>query len=223
MNNFVPSQPNHTIQPIQPYEVMYGSTLLDDLHNYFPAILYNHSQFTSVRDLLSYISRQAQTRFNPFTQGELRYRQRNPRPPQRQPSTPIVEETTYYYQIPTTAAAVAAQQQSAAAQSPLLDFMTELLRMPAQGTFADPVPVRPSDQDLAAATTLLSFTESAATPQEDCPICQEDFENGASLRRINHCNHHFHRSCIDTWFLASPRCPVCRHDVRNRGSTAAAQ
>ncbi len=43
----------------------YNIPIFDDLHNYFPDILYNPDRFTDVRDLTRYISESVRTRFNP--------------------------------------------------------------------------------------------------------------------------------------------------------------
>ena len=34
------------------------------------------------------------------------------------------------------------------------------------------------------------------------------------VRRIMHCRHYFHRTCIDTWFQTNVHCPTCRYDIR---------
>jgi hypothetical protein len=55
------------------YETLYGVGLLDDLHNYFPAILYDSSGFRSVQDLLHYIQTSARNRFDLFSFGQRAY------------------------------------------------------------------------------------------------------------------------------------------------------
>jgi hypothetical protein len=40
--------------------VQYGITLLDDIHNYFPDLLYNQQRFNNVRDVLTYLRHGAQ-------------------------------------------------------------------------------------------------------------------------------------------------------------------
>ena len=50
--------------PPTPY---YGIQLLDDLHHYFPAVLYDPSRFNSVQDLLEYIRDQTRNRFDLFS------------------------------------------------------------------------------------------------------------------------------------------------------------
>jgi hypothetical protein len=51
-------------------ESVYGVQLLDDLHGYFPDILYEPERFESVQDLLGYIQAQAQEHFNLYTRGQ---------------------------------------------------------------------------------------------------------------------------------------------------------
>jgi hypothetical protein len=55
------------------YEHIYGSVILDELHNYFPAILYDQTQFTSVQSILGYMNRQIDSRFNPYLYGRSQY------------------------------------------------------------------------------------------------------------------------------------------------------
>lgn len=72
--------------------------------------------------------------------------------------------------------------------------------------FFDNVPVFPSPEQIAAATeTHVGTTDTV------CSICQEPV---TCATRIRHCGHMFHSSCIDQWFSMNPRCPVCRHDIR---------
>lgn len=55
------------------YETLYGVGLLDDLHNYFPAVLYDSSRFHSVQDLLHYIQASSRNRFDLFSFGQRAY------------------------------------------------------------------------------------------------------------------------------------------------------
>jgi hypothetical protein len=55
------------------YETLYGVSLLDDLHNYFPALLYDSSRFRSVQDLLHYIQTATRNRFDLFSFGQRAY------------------------------------------------------------------------------------------------------------------------------------------------------
>lgn len=92
------------------------------------------------------------------------------------------------------------------AQPPATATLT--ISMDASGNFFDPVPVVPTPEQVTAAT------ERAFQPPADtnCSICQEGLTQGTRLRG---CNHVFHDQCIDQWLQMNPRCPVCRHDVRD--------
>lgn len=59
------------------YETLYGVGLLDDLHNHFPALLYDTNRFNSVRDVLMYITQNTRNRFDLFSFGQRNYMQTN--------------------------------------------------------------------------------------------------------------------------------------------------
>lgn len=59
---------------VSQYERHYDVQLLDDLHNYFPAILYDPLRFGTVRDLLMYIQQQMRARFDLFSMGMRSFR-----------------------------------------------------------------------------------------------------------------------------------------------------
>jgi len=50
------------------------------------------------------------------------------------------------------------------------------------------------------------------TGDSNCSICQDLISSGGAQLRVSH--HTFHRNCIETWFGASVRCPICRRDIR---------
>lgn len=80
------------------------------------------------------------------------------------------------------------------------------LNIDLSGNFFDPVFVRPSAGVINAATeTQVPVTNTM------CSICQESV---TSATRIRHCGHCFHGDCLSQWFTLNPRCPVCRHDIR---------
>lgn len=72
--------------------------------------------------------------------------------------------------------------------------------------FLDPVPVLPS------AAQISSEVEDWMTPGQSCAICQEPIVSDGARLRV--CQHVYHKNCIQTWFCASARCPVCRRDIR---------
>jgi hypothetical protein len=79
------------------------------------------------------------------------------------------------------------------------------------GRFWDNVNIAPTRQQIDAAVRVIPVPTG-----ETCSICMTpmvtaDMTNQQlSLR----CNHSFHRECIEQWFRQSPRCPVCRTDIR---------
>ncbi len=81
------------------------------------------------------------------------------------------------------------------------------LNLDISGNFFDPVPIRPTQAQIDAAVET-----HVETPDGTCAICQDAVSRAT---RIRHCGHCFHASCIDQWFDMNPRCPVCRHDIRD--------
>ena len=72
----------------------------------------------------------------------------------------------------------------------------------------DPVPVVATQAEIQNSMINLA----ASDPPQVCAVCQDSIHSfGVQLRN---CHHNFHRSCILTWFSTSPRCPVCRNDIR---------
>ncbi len=77
------------------------------------------------------------------------------------------------------------------------------------GNFFEPVPVVPTAAQIASGTE----THIQVAAGTVCAICQEAV---TCATRMRHCGHTFHGSCIDQWLQMNPRCPVCRHDVRDQ-------
>ena len=102
---------------------IFGVGLLDDLHTYFPDILYRPEQFNSVQSLLRYIQQQARTQFNPFDRGQQMYtyainnlnaNQLVTPIPIMNPMPPTAAATTARTAAPTTATAATAATRTAA-------------------------------------------------------------------------------------------------------------
>ena len=55
------------------YISVYGVGLLDDIHNYFPALLYDTGRFQNMANVFSYVRNQLDTRFNLFRHGASLY------------------------------------------------------------------------------------------------------------------------------------------------------
>ena len=43
-----------------------------------------------------------------------------------------------------------------------------------------------------------------------CVVCQENFLEGETVKRVEECTHMFHVPCIETWLQSNCTCPVCR-------------
>ena len=51
----------------------YNIQLLDDIHNYFPALLYDHTRFRTVQDVLGYVNANVNNRFNLFNRAQEQF------------------------------------------------------------------------------------------------------------------------------------------------------
>ena len=89
------------MNPTSNYETLYGVGLLDDLHNYFPALLYDSSSFENVQSVLGYIQRQTRNRFDLFSYGQREYQ--NIQPPVS------VSQNSYHRVVRTSFAGVPTQ------------------------------------------------------------------------------------------------------------------
>lgn len=83
-----------------------------------------------------------------------------------------------------------------------------LLTLNIPTNFMEPVAVRPTAQQITTATEDVTDIANGTV----CAICQDAMTETAT--RIRHCTHTYHRNCLESWFTMSPRCPVCRHDIR---------
>lgn len=60
-----------------------------------------------------------------------------------------------------------------------------------------------------------NFIEEIETPEEaQCPVCLENIQSNAV--KLLHCEHIFHKNCIERWFQNHTTCPVCRMDYNPR-------
>lgn len=183
-----------------PYETIYSVGLIDDLHNYFPDILYHPSRFVTVPDLLLYIQQCIQRRFNLLEHGRRVANSRN----------------TFVEEIPAAAASRVVPQVlfSFAGLSGLsgLSALSGLRGTNLSNLFQD-VAVHASQSIIDAASTVVTLDQDT---EENCSICQDRMRQGEITRTLTVCTHTFHKSCLDNWLLhSSVRCPSCRHDIRD--------
>ena len=85
-----------------PYDTHYGIPLLDDVHNYFPALLYEPVRFQNVGDVFAYVRQQMHRRFDLFSSAQAAYRSEVRRQPRAAAAAPAV-----FHRQPRFAAAVA--------------------------------------------------------------------------------------------------------------------
>jgi hypothetical protein len=228
---------------MQPAHGPYASNFLNEIHTYFPAFLYSADRFNSVRDIMQYIQSQMSRQANVFNrwqeyhraqeyqEAELRrnaqrFHQQQTRWTAR-PRVVVPPSPLFPSQAPQTApAAVPAVPAGNTTtvldpwlQALLISLGTQPLALgtQTQRNFWDPVPTGPSAQEIAAASTTYA---APTTLDTRCIVCQDTISEGSQVRKLSHCNHFFHQTCIDTWFQRDPHCPVCRHDIRTRGTGA---
>lgn len=77
------------------------------------------------------------------------------------------------------------------------------------------VTIRPTVDQLDAASRLVRYGDIERPLSESCPISLDRFNIDDLVRQIHHCGHLFVPSQFDEWFQSNVRCPVCRFDVRN--------
>jgi hypothetical protein len=107
-----------------------------------------------------------------------------------------------------TGSAITILRQYMTTPQPVTMTMNIPLRLDLSGnSFFDPVPVYPTSEQIRVATEV-----DVGVTNTTCAICQDSV---ISATRLRHCGHCFHATCIGQWFSMSPRCPVCRHDIRN--------
>ncbi|KAE9037460.1 hypothetical protein PR003_g6478 [Phytophthora rubi] len=68
-------------------------------------------------------------------------------------------------------------------------------------------------QEEEGAKDETTYRSSVDSDSETCPICLDDFEDGADVKVLP-CQHFFHVDCINPWLeRRSGRCPLCKQDA----------
>lgn len=185
----------------------YGnSALLNELHNNFPALLYDNRRFRGIHDVFQYVDSEMRNRFDTFSINQRQYRNAN---------VPTVPTVANFQNI--------ARPIGNNALSPIFSalFQREIVvdetnnQMDLLGQmfagFTDAVPIVPSALDIQRGSTVHQVASASESP---CAICQDVIAVGNIVRKLRGCNHIFHIDCIDTWYQRSVLCPTCRHDIR---------
>ncbi|KAE9586066.1 putative aminoacyltransferase, E1 ubiquitin-activating enzyme [Lupinus albus] len=59
---------------------------------------------------------------------------------------------------------------------------------------------------------VISNVTSKNQIDKKCTICQEEYEGGEELGKLN-CEHKYHFQCIKQWLVHKNFCPICKHEV----------
>jgi len=85
---------------------------------------------------------------------------------------------------------------------------------PRDATLFQDVIVRPTREQIQAASESFEYDGMVELLNTQCPITMCEFQIGDRVRRIHYCRHSFHEESFLSWFQNHVRCPVCRHDIR---------
>ena len=190
----------------------YDSPILNEIHTHFPALLYNTGQFQNLNSVFRYVREQMRNRYDVFSTEQQRFNQqfnngrqtrqtgqtRQFRQWQAEPHTPPVRQAGNFIDILNT--------------SDFNRLLSFVMGANAQTNFMDPVLVVATQAQIQQGSILHTTLADGEAP---CPICQDVIRAGEIIRRLNYCNHCFHRNCIDTWYQRNVHCPVCRRDIRS--------
>jgi hypothetical protein len=198
----------------------HNSPILNEIHNHFPALLYDGEQFRSINEIFSYVRIQMQNRFDVYSNMRRNFHSNRPQryrhfsPPRHTPRPPPAPHTH-------------TSQPQAQAVMTELDINNTILNMLNHNDFnsiiyaaigglrpnetMDAVVVAPTEAQISNGSTICTSLRESDSP---CSICQDSIQEGEITRHLSYCGHIFHRNCIDTWYQRNVHCPVCRHDIR---------
>ena len=225
------------------YQTLYGFSMLDELHNFFPEVLYDDQTFPQepwlwmrhrIRTLFPHVFVRQQNLYSIYHATERRttynaWRNTLPRPVPREVNVVPIVQTPI--DIPVTPAraprsVIAPIGPGRRRTRPATDdigtlglsaiFLDGLLNNNNTNALFNWIP-----QDVPVVPTTQQIeTGTVVVPYEDvpddvtCAVCQEHGLENDVWRRL-HCNHHFHSRCILPWFERNVHCPVCRADIRD--------
>lgn len=202
----------------------YPLPILNELHEYYPDILYNPSRFQSGVDIINYIIEQGihQPYQREFTRYQEEQQQRHHHE-QLQESITRVQHTQAQQQDMVIAELEREMYGSVPVPAPSENIpisssaLEQMLTIIFESSLSNPRPRyaqsmrAPTLEQLSRSTTIHTLTENQ---DGVCAICHDGMIIGQHVRQIHQCGHMFHQFCIDTWFSINGTCPTCRHDVR---------
>jgi len=83
-------------------------------------------------------------------------------------------------------------------------------------------PSIPTTDQIRRATLNTTYSNIITPVNTTCPISRDEFEDDSEITMIRGCNHIFNRLSLREWFVNHSTCPMCRNDIRNYRSDAAA-
>jgi hypothetical protein len=219
----------------------YSISLLNDLHNHFPDLLYQPQRFQSVPDVLQYVISVANQ--NPYERAQATQATQATRAAsvsttnanatstaQRVPVRSSDHTANVFYQLlhgnrlPESEIVFSSRSSrpsssraflggDSATDTLLTNIIGQMFEAPSLHNFLDQsVTVHPTEEQINQHTITTTATRNM---DDNCAICQDPIEQGQRMRILNYCTHSFHVECIDTWFATHVTCPTCRHDIRN--------
>jgi RING-H2 zinc finger domain len=213
------------------YQNIYGFHILDELHNFFPELLYDEQMFPN--DMFAYVRFRCRSLFPEYVRQQNIYNifQANSRRLEfqawrntnlQQEPEPITPVRPIRQAMPAAPRRVVrqnpAQTRTTLFQFPLesANLMDLLLTAANQPGILFPlgsdVPVVPTNEQIDTNTHVL--LPNAVGTNAICSICQEHGNETAAWRALNVCSHQFHDRCIRRWFQEHVTCPMCRADIR---------
>jgi hypothetical protein len=208
---------------------LYAIPILNELHELYPDLLYHPSRFQSGNDVITYIVDRGIRRS--FREESLHYHRRAAQAHAQQAQQPsrvnplhsaaVIDDfdmilhggriAPRIYPSPAPDAASAANEFIPLLPTSPIDQLLSYFIRESMDDFSMGASSRPSEEQLRERTTVHTLTEN---PEANCAICQDAMVVGQLTRRLHHCQHAFHLSCVDAWFSSHPTCPTCRHDIR---------
>lgn len=84
--------------------------------------------------------------------------------------------------------------------------------------FFNTILIRPTEQQIANATSTCTFGGLSDPKNTSCPITLNVFQSYDTVTRINECGHLYTPSALAEWFNNNTHCPLCRYDIRESAS-----